>query len=110
MAKLPKENQFLDLSDYGRPAARLIAQFFKPTFVTPIHVTILFIISGLLNPVMHMSYVSFAFIYLIPILFNYISIKTFFKRFLLIGLILFTLNIIYLILFSGGLNLSSLWR
>jgi len=48
MAKLPKENQFLDLSDYGRPAARLIAQFFKPTFVTPIHVTILFIISGLL--------------------------------------------------------------
>ncbi len=48
MAKLPKENQFLDLSDYGRPVARLIAQFFKPTFVTPIHVTILFIISGLL--------------------------------------------------------------
>ena len=48
MAKLPKENQFLDLSDYGRPVARLIAQFFKPTFVTPIHVTILFIISGFL--------------------------------------------------------------
>ena len=48
MAKLPKENQFIDLSDYGRPVARLIAQFFQPTFVTPIHVTILFIISGLL--------------------------------------------------------------
>ncbi len=48
MAKLPKENQFIDLSDYGRPVARLIAQFFRPTFVTPIHVTILFIISGLL--------------------------------------------------------------
>lgn len=47
MAKLPKENQFLDLSDYGRPVARVIAQLFKPTFVTPIHVTILFIISGL---------------------------------------------------------------
>ena len=48
MAKLPKENQFLDLSDYGRPVARVIAQLFKSTFVTPIHVTILFIISGLL--------------------------------------------------------------
>lgn len=48
MAKLPKENQFLDLSDYGRPFARMIARFFQPTFVTPIHVTILFIISGLL--------------------------------------------------------------
>lgn len=48
MAKLPKENQFVDLSDYGRPVARIIAEFFKPTFVTPIHVTILFIISGLL--------------------------------------------------------------
>lgn len=48
MGKLPKENQFLDLSDYGRPAARLIAQFFRKTSVTPIHVTILFIISGLL--------------------------------------------------------------
>lgn len=48
MAKLPKEYQFLDLSDYGRPVARVIAQLFKPTFVTPIHVTILFIISGLL--------------------------------------------------------------
>ena len=48
MAKLPKENQFLDLSDYGRPAARLIAKSFQGTFVTPIHVTILFIISGLL--------------------------------------------------------------
>jgi phosphatidylglycerophosphate synthase len=48
MAKLPKENQFLDLSDYGRPVAKVIAEFFKPTFITPIHVTILFIISGLL--------------------------------------------------------------
>ncbi len=60
MAKLPKENQFVDLSDYGRPAARLIARFFKNTSVTPIHVTILFIISGLLAIVCIFSHQYFA--------------------------------------------------
>ncbi len=48
MSKLPKENQFLDLSDYGRPAARVIAQLLKNTSLTPIHVTLGFVISGLL--------------------------------------------------------------
>ncbi len=48
MSKLPKENQFLDLSDYGRPIARMIAESLKGSWVTPIHVTVGFIISGLL--------------------------------------------------------------
>lgn len=48
MSKLPKEHQFLDLSDYGRPIARLIANSLKDTSYTPIHVTIWFIISGLI--------------------------------------------------------------
>ncbi len=48
MPKLPNENGFIDLSDYGRPAARVIAKALKETTVTPIHVTIGFIISGLL--------------------------------------------------------------
>ena len=48
MSKLPKENRFLDLSDYGRPAAVLIANSLKNTSFTPVHVTIGFIISGLL--------------------------------------------------------------
>lgn len=48
MSKLPKENQFLDLSDYGRPFATRIAQFLKNTSFTPIHVTIGFVIAGLL--------------------------------------------------------------
>lgn len=48
MSKLPKENRFLDLSDYGRPAAVLIAKSLKNTSFTPVHVTIGFIISGLL--------------------------------------------------------------
>lgn len=48
MSKLPKEHQFVDLSDYGRPIARLIANSLKDTSYTPIHVTIWFIISGLI--------------------------------------------------------------
>ena len=48
MSKLPKEHKFIDLSDYGRPAARVIANSLKDTAFTPIHVTIGFIISGLL--------------------------------------------------------------
>lgn len=38
----------MDLSDYGRPVARWIARAFLPTSVTPVQVTILFILSGLL--------------------------------------------------------------
>ncbi len=48
MSKLPKEYQFFDLSDYGRPLARWIAHSLKHTSFTSIHVTTLFIISGLL--------------------------------------------------------------
>ena len=48
MSKLPKENKFIDLSDYGRPLAKVIANSLKNTAVTPIHVTIGFIISGLI--------------------------------------------------------------
>ena len=48
MPKLPKANRFIDLSDYGRPLARVIANLLKETPLTPIHVTIGFIISGLI--------------------------------------------------------------
>ncbi len=48
MSKLPKEYTFIDLSDYGRPIAKRIANALKNTSYTPIHVTIGFIISGLL--------------------------------------------------------------
>lgn len=47
MSKLPKENQFFDLSDYGRPIAKIIANLLKNSSATPIDVTISFIISGL---------------------------------------------------------------
>jgi len=48
MSKLPKENKFLDLSDYGRPVAKIIAKSLKNSCITPIHVTISFVISGLI--------------------------------------------------------------
>ena len=48
MSKLPKEFKFVDLSDYGRPVARIISQSLKNTWFTPIHLTVGFIISGLL--------------------------------------------------------------
>lgn len=47
MSKLPKEHKFIDLSDYGRPFAKVIANALKNTILTPIHVTIAFIIAGL---------------------------------------------------------------
>ncbi len=47
MSKLPSAHKFVDLSDYGRPAAKVISLALKNTFFTPIHVTISFIISGL---------------------------------------------------------------
>lgn len=48
MSKLPKAHKFLDLSDYGRPVAKVIAHSLQSTSFTPVHVTISFIISGLL--------------------------------------------------------------
>lgn len=48
MSKLPKEDKFIDLSDYGRPVARWIAESLKETAFTPVHVTIGFIIAGFL--------------------------------------------------------------
>lgn len=48
MSKLPKDSQFIDISDYGRPAARAIIYVLKETAITPIHITIAFAISGLI--------------------------------------------------------------
>ncbi|AOW10938.1 CDP-alcohol phosphatidyltransferase family protein [Flavobacterium gilvum] len=48
MPKLAPQHQFLDLSDYGRPLARLFANQLKNTRFTPIHITFLFGISGLI--------------------------------------------------------------
>lgn len=49
MSKLPKAHKFIDLSDYGRPIARVIAMSLKETRFTPIHVTLAFIVSGLIG-------------------------------------------------------------
>jgi hypothetical protein len=49
MSKLPKEHQFIDLSDYGRPFAKIIAKALKNSSLTPVDLTISFVISGLLS-------------------------------------------------------------
>ncbi|WP_017257003.1 CDP-alcohol phosphatidyltransferase family protein [Pedobacter arcticus] len=48
MSKLPKQYQFIDLSDYGRIPGRWLAISLKNTSFTPVGVTTLFIITGLL--------------------------------------------------------------
>jgi hypothetical protein len=48
MSKLAAKDKFLDLSDYGRPIAKIFANQLKNTRFTPIHVTLLFGLSGLI--------------------------------------------------------------
>ena len=48
MAKLAKQHKFIDVSDYGTPIATAIANALKNTLFTPIHVTLLSGVSGLL--------------------------------------------------------------
>ena len=47
MSKLAPEDKFLDLSDYGRSIGKLFANGLKNTRFTPIHVTLLFGVCGL---------------------------------------------------------------
>ena len=48
MSKLAAEDEFLDLSDYGRPIAKLFANKLKNTRFTPIHITLVFGVCGLI--------------------------------------------------------------
>jgi phosphatidylglycerophosphate synthase len=48
MSKLAPQDTFLDLSDYARPFGKFLATSLKNTRFTPIHVTLLFGLSGLI--------------------------------------------------------------
>ncbi|MDH3247205.1 MAG: CDP-alcohol phosphatidyltransferase family protein [Saprospiraceae bacterium] len=63
MPKLPPKDQFLDLSDYGRPIAQYIAHQLKNSGVTPIHITICFSLSGILAvmSILNHQYIMAAF-------------------------------------------------
>jgi phosphatidylglycerophosphate synthase len=56
MSKLPKEHKFIDLSDYGRFPAQVIANSIRETSLTPIHITISFIVSGIIAVVCILNY------------------------------------------------------
>ena len=47
MSKLAPENKFVDLSDYGRFIAKILAKSLVNTPFSPVHVTLLFFITGL---------------------------------------------------------------
>jgi len=59
MSKLTVQDQFLDLSDYGRPFGKFLANRLKNTLFTPVHVTILFGISGLIAILMILQHQYF---------------------------------------------------
>lgn len=47
MSKLPKAHRFTDLSDYGRKPAQYLVNILKNTTTTPVQVTLLFFVSGI---------------------------------------------------------------
>jgi hypothetical protein len=49
MSKLAAQDKFLDLSDYGRTFGKFLANQLKNTRFTPIHVTLLFGVCGLIS-------------------------------------------------------------
>jgi len=67
MSKLTAENQFLDLSDYARFFGKFLAQSLQQTRFTPIHVTLLFGICGLMviAAMLNGYYVTAAFLLLL---------------------------------------------
>lgn len=48
MSKLASQDRFIDLSDYGRSFGKMLANLLKSTRFTPIHVTLLFGVSGMI--------------------------------------------------------------
>ncbi|WP_432673001.1 CDP-alcohol phosphatidyltransferase family protein [Flavobacterium sp. SM2513] len=67
MSKLPAEDQFLDLSDYGRSFGKFLAKSLQNTRFTPIHVTLLFGTCGLLaiSAMLTGNYILAAFLLLL---------------------------------------------
>lgn len=49
MPKIDKEQKFFDFSDYGRSPAIYLSNFLKDTSTTPIHITIVFGVIGLIS-------------------------------------------------------------
>ena len=67
MSKLRSQDQFLDLSDYGRSFGKFLARNLQATHFTPIHVTLLFGFCGLCAIVCMLNgyYITAAFLLLL---------------------------------------------
>ena len=70
---------------------------------------IFLVASGLLNEYMHMPYLSFGLIFLIPWMFNAIKLSKFITIYIRVFIALIALNIV-IINIIGNLGLSNLWR
>lgn len=85
-------------------------KFFKARNISLLNIIGIFLIlSGLLNSYMHMPYVSFGFIFLIPWLFYTIKLNKFksIYKLVFIGMIVLNLLVIQIL---GNLGISSIWR
>lgn len=67
------------------------------------------ILSGLMNSYMHMPYIAFGFMFIVPWLFTVTSINEFKRIYLQVFIGLIVLNIV-VVLILGNLGLSSLWK
>ncbi len=67
MSKVPTSEKFLDLSDYGRTPGRKIAKFLQNTFFTPVKVTFLFFLVGIIAAycILEKSYITAAILIVI---------------------------------------------
>lgn len=63
MSKLPKKYQFFDFSDYGRSPGHWLANRFKNTVLTPIHITTMFLVVGIfaIFLILNQYYITAAF-------------------------------------------------
>tara|TARA_B100001094_G_scaffold44556_1_gene39348 strand:- start:4214 stop:4984 length:771 start_codon:yes stop_codon:yes gene_type:complete len=63
MSKLPKKYHFFDFSDYGRSPGHWLANRFKNTVLTPIHITTMFVVVGIfaIFLILNQYYITAAF-------------------------------------------------
>jgi len=85
-------------------------KYFKKGSLNLLNLTgVWLIITGIMTPYMHMTYIAKGFMFLIPILFAQIRLSEFRKRYLYSFLAILFLNIIVVVFFDE-LGLSRLWR
>lgn len=71
---------------------------------------LILIIVGIMNPYMHITYISIGFIFLIPLISDFVPRKQFNNVFTNVLLLFFLLNILYITLGLRGMGLALFFR